>query len=170
MAEDSHYSSERVALLWSGRPAYLPAPKLSENQTTIYAKARLDAPFPVLAGSDEPLADSQTYDVRGVLEQVVDVDKLDMVCVHTGGSGIHQPVNLSGLRCPKVLIAGDTHHLSRNPIRVVREYAREQGFDALISLFNRDHLQWLRFSDTLRVGWFPGLSIEPAPCPFQEAR
>jgi hypothetical protein len=127
-------------------------------------------PFPVLDGQNEQLADRQDYDAIELVQKFADPQSFDIVCVHTAAHQVNRPVNINQFDCPKVLFAGDSHHLDKHPVHSLLQYAEAQQFDAVISLFNRDHLRWFGQITNLKRGWFPAISIEHVPYPIQLKR
>ncbi|HVT80603.1 MAG TPA: glycosyltransferase, partial [Phycisphaerae bacterium] len=71
--------------------------------------------------------------------------------------------NLAGVRCPKVLVVGDTHHIcapGRGPIWRPVSYALAESYDLVIGEFNRHHMHFFREAG-IKAGWVPCFTLSP---------
>ncbi len=161
-------SSLRILVCWSGRPGYAPAPTMSPNQITIYSHH--DRLTPGLVNPPRQLSKVQNYDLEEVVSTICPPGEFDLICISCAADDNNKPQNLAAFSCPKVLLLTDTHHLSTNPIKLVQEYMEREQFDALVSLYNKDHMKWFRSFTGLRLGWFPGFSVENVPHLFTTDR
>src|SRR5262249_55096212 len=93
----------------------------------------------------------------------------DLIVVYADAGGLNFPLNLGAFDCPKVLVIGDTHHL-KDPLRQVVEYAGDARFDAVVTMYNRQHLHWFIAAGFSRVAWFPGLAVRHVPRPLHAGR
>lgn len=77
------------------------------------------------------------------------------------------PVNVKALKCPKVLILGDTQH-GRTPLRTMLEYAREEKYDYYITDHKKHHLWFYWLAGIKNLSWIPGLFLTPLKNENQE--
>lgn len=70
------------------------------------------------------------------------------------------PVNVAALKCPKVLILGDTQH-GNNPLVTMVNYATSEKYDFYISDHKRHHLWFYHLSGITNSYWLPGLFLKP---------
>jgi hypothetical protein len=68
--------------------------------------------------------------------------------------------NLRQLSCPKILIAGDTHHL-KNPLRTMLAYAASEPFDLVMGEHDRHHLHYFTQAGLKNVIWIPNFNLSP---------
>ena len=155
-------------MCWAGRPGYIPPPALSPNQVTIYALH--DKRTPGLINPPRQLADRQDYDLEEVVSKIEGEQPFDLICVSSGANENNQPRNLAAFDCPKVLLVGDTHHITENPIHFVIDYLKQEQYDVVISMHNRDHTKWFRHVPGLKLGWIPGLTAQDIPVAFNPDR
>jgi Glycosyl transferases group 1 len=154
-----------VLVSWYTDPRVIPPFILAPGQVTVGPKVNPDQPRLMLAGRT-PIG---VYDLKVALESQRLPTRYDLIVVYADASGMNFPLNLAAFDCPKVLLMGDTHHL-KDPLRQVVEYARDACFDAIVSMYNRQHLHWLRAAGFARVAWFPGLAVRHVPRPFHADR
>lgn len=138
----------------------MPPPPFSSNQFNIYPP--LAKPLKKVRVDRNLVAESHTYDLFEESKRFRQIKKFDLVIVQTGGSDVNKPTNIGEFDCPKCLLVGDTHHTSDHPISVVIEYINRNEFDALVSLYNKDHIKWIKAlcNTETRFGWFPGLTVQ----------
>ena len=84
----------------------------------------------------------------------------------TGGNSSAR--NLAGLKCPKVLLAGDTHHIchpGHRPLGDLIDYCRSEIFDLVLLDYNRQHGHFF-LEAGLNAAWLPCFSLTPFehPC------
>ena len=72
------------------------------------------------------------------------------------------PRNLFKLKCPKVLIIGDTHHMGRPLERVIR-YALSEPFTHIIMDHTRHHAHFLMEAGLKNVHWIPAVDFSFRP-------
>ncbi|MDP2136709.1 MAG: glycosyltransferase, partial [Candidatus Didemnitutus sp.] len=80
-----------------------------------------------------------------------------VVCL-VDASWRHVPRNLSALRCPKILLVADTHHL-RSPLVGMVQYATMERYDRVVLLYDYHHSVVFRSAGIKNLGWFPGLTF-----------
>jgi len=158
----------RILVVWSGRPGYVPAPVFSTDQLTIYSHH--DRQFPGLIDPPRKIADSQHYDLDQAIRRFAHPEEFDLVCIGCDASENNKVRNLSAFSCPKVLMLTDTHHLDAKPISVALDYFNSEPFDAVVSLYNRDHLRWFGGRPGVRLGWHPCLTVRNIPREFSDVR
>ncbi|PTY02877.1 glycosyltransferase [Opitutaceae bacterium EW11] len=109
------------------------------------------------------------YDVRDVAHKLTDGGKPELVVVKADATLRNCPRNLARLKCPRVLIVGDTHHLQQ-PLQKLIRYAREEQFDAVIFDHTRHHALYFIEAGVRNVQWIPAVdyafhSREPSAAP-----
>jgi hypothetical protein len=76
------------------------------------------------------------------------------------------PRNVAALKCPKVLILGDTHH-GKQPLSKMIQYATGEKYDFYITDHKRHHLWFYYLAGIKESYWLPGLFIKPPEPDFQ---
>ena len=149
-----------MLVAWNSHPSYVPPPQFSNNQFNIFPP--LVKPLKKVSLERNIIAESHNYDLYKEAKRFSQKLKFDLVLVQTGGSEVNKPTNISEFDCPKCLLVGDTHHTSENPISAVIEYINQNSFDAVVSLYNKDHIKWIKAlcKADIRFGWFPGLTVQ----------
>lgn len=109
------------------------------------------------------------FDVKPILEQLSPSQHPELVVVKGEATCRNFPINLKVLSCPKVLMLGDTQHL-RRPIRTVLEYARQEGFDYIVSGNNRRHLHYFKEAGFAKVFWIPAFDVSTYEQPHHEKK
>lgn len=158
-----------VVLCWESDPGYVPPLHLSPHQLTVgvrYAK-----PSNVWA-NPEPLdivVSAGRYDLAAALQQSGLRETPDLIVVWSSALRANLPTNLGAFRCPKLLICGDTHHMGQ-PIGFMLDYARAESFDAVASVYDRQHLHWFLAAGFENCAWLPGITVQHLPMPWQAQR
>lgn len=70
------------------------------------------------------------------------------------------PRNVETLKCPKVLILGDTQH-GNDPLNKMIEYAKSEKYDFYITDHKRHHLWYYWLAGITNLYWLPGLFLNP---------
>ncbi len=83
--------------------------------------------------------------------------------------GSSEPYNLAGIKCPKVLIVGDTHHTPSPLTRSVR-LALSEPWDLVVLEFNERHLKWFHEAGVKQAVYIPCWSISPIDIPVPAKR
>jgi glycosyltransferase involved in cell wall biosynthesis len=107
---------------------------------------------------------SGVYDINTIIEKLPQSQKPDLIVVKADATGGNFPINLKSISCPKLLICGNTQHLSK-PIQTLVEYATEEQFDFIMSDHKRHHLHYFKEAGFEKVFWVPGFNINPHPQP-----
>lgn len=154
-----------ILVSWYTDPRVIPPFILSRGQVTVGPKVNPDQPRLMFAGRT-PIG---VYDLKVALASQNLPTRYDLIVVYADASGLNFPLNLNAFDCPKVLVFGDTHHL-KNPLRQLVEYAGDARFDAIVSMYNRQHLHWFAAAGFERAAWFPGLAVRHVPRPFHANR
>jgi glycosyltransferase involved in cell wall biosynthesis len=97
-----------------------------------------------------------TFDVAPILKQVPAGQKPELVVVKADATARNFPRNLAALRCPKILLVGDTHHLAQ-PLERVINYARSEPFDFIIFDHTRHHAHFFAEAGLRSLYWMPAL-------------
>ncbi|MEM1425584.1 MAG: glycosyltransferase [Cyanobacteria bacterium P01_H01_bin.130] len=84
----------------------------------------------------------------------------ELIVVKADATGRAWPLNLRSQSVPKVLIVGDTHHLTR-PIQSLLGYAEQEQFDVIVSEHDRHHLHYFAEMGHPRCIWIPGFATNP---------
>ena len=164
----------RVLLSWEPPPHYMPPFRISERQVTT---CTVFDPSPNIFRCidferEDPPIDVWTprgdYDLRQHLEcQGVDPD-FDAVFVWRGANGPNR-AQLTGFRCPRFLLVGDSHH-TEAPLRSLLAYAASERFDGVVVSFNRQHAHWFSGAGVPRVYWIPWLPFRDHERAWTDAR
>jgi glycosyltransferase involved in cell wall biosynthesis/Flp pilus assembly protein TadD len=107
------------------------------------------------------------FDIKEIVRMLPKKQQPEVVFVKTDATGRCFPVNLNIIKCPKVFMLGDTHHL-KMPIRRLLRYAVEERFDLIISDHDRQHLHFFKEAGIQKVTWIPSFNIYPHEQPFFE--
>jgi len=153
----------RILVSWYTRPSYIPPFRLSERQVTIgpsYGDAGEGDVFQAFTPFQEP------YDLGEFAERSGIGTDFDALVVWADASRNNMPAGLGAFRCPKVLCVGDTHHLEK-PLGTLVRYAKDAGYDHVLSSHNRHHLHWFVSAGIANVAWIPGLKARHLPQPSQ---
>ncbi|MBW1783642.1 MAG: tetratricopeptide repeat protein [Deltaproteobacteria bacterium] len=100
------------------------------------------------------------FDVHNMVQQLPEDQRPEIIIVKADATGRSFPGNLGPIRCPKVLILGDTHHL-KSPIRRLIRYTRQENFDVVMSDHDRQHLHFFVEAGCVNSIWSPCLNIYP---------
>lgn len=103
-----------------------------------------------------------SFDVADVLRELPADQYPEIVVVKADATGRNLPRNLGILRCPKVLLVGDTHHLT-HPLRRMIEYARSEPFDCIIFDHTRHHAPFFAEAGLAPLHWLPALDFGYLP-------
>lgn len=91
----------------------------------------------------------------------------DLLIAKVDGCFHLPPVNVSTLKCHKILMLGDTHH-GLEPLQRMITYAQQEQYDFYITDCDRHHLWYYWLAGIRNLYWLPTLLI-PSPIPnFQE--
>lgn len=158
-----------VVLCWESDPGYVPPIEISARQLTV--GVRYAEPSNVVACPRQPdiVVPAGSYDLAAVLQRAGCLDRPDLIVVWSSALRANLPDNLAAFRCPKLLICGDTHHMQR-PIGCMLDYARAQSFDAVASVYDRQHLHWFLASGFANCAWLPGITVRHLKLPWQVRR
>lgn len=82
------------------------------------------------------------FDINEVLSQLNDADKeISLIVVILQASPVSFPKNLSKLKCPKLAIVCDTHHILY-PISTLLEYMKREKFEHILAASQPAHLHF----------------------------
>ncbi len=70
------------------------------------------------------------------------------------------PRQVEALKCPKVLVLGDTHH-GVEPLNRMIEYALSEAYDFYITDHKRHHLWYYWLAGLRELYWLPGMFLKP---------
>ncbi len=151
-----------VVLCWESDPTYIAPFRLSPRQITI--GVHYPRPSNILAHTESPdiLVPPGRYDLEATLRQSGTTEQPDLIVVWSSALRANLPVNLGAFRCPRLLICGDTHHMQR-PIGFMLDYARAEAFDAVASVYDRQHLHWFLAAGFENCAWVPGTTVQHVP-------
>ncbi|MDD2763132.1 MAG: glycosyltransferase [Opitutaceae bacterium] len=108
-----------------------------------------------------------SYDVGEILRQVPAEQQPEIVIVKADATRRNFPRNLARLKCPKILLVGDTHHLDA-PLQALIGYAREELFDFIVFDHTRHHAHWFAKAGLRNLYWLPAVDYGFTPrdlCP-----
>ncbi len=100
------------------------------------------------------------WDMGLLASKLPSAQKPDLIVVKTDATNRSYPRNLHVFDCPKVLVLGDTQHLSE-PLQRMMDYAQTEHFDFILSDHNRHHLHFFREAGFPNVHWIPCLTWRP---------
>lgn len=95
-------------------------------------------------------------DAAEIVRQLPAGQRPELVVVKADATARNFPRNLSALRCPKILLVGDTHHLAQ-PLSRVINYARSEPFDFIIFDHTRHHAHFFAEAGLKSLHWLPAL-------------
>ncbi|MCC5898343.1 MAG: glycosyltransferase [Phormidium sp. BM_Day4_Bin.17] len=134
---------------------------ISENEILCGAAFKTEYRFNRLKQLEAPIG---TYDIAPLLAQIPAAQYPELVVVRADATRLNFPTNLNLLKCPKLLIVGDTQHLE-TPIRALTDYAVQEGFNFVMSDHKRQHLHFFQEAGCKNVFWLPGFNVYPHPQP-----
>jgi len=97
-----------------------------------------------------------TFDVRDVVRSLPASQQPEIVIVKADATGRNLPRNLGQLKCPKVLIVGDTHHMQQ-PVQLLIRYATDERFDFVIFDHTRHHAHFFAEAGVKNLHWLPAV-------------
>jgi len=107
------------------------------------------------------------YDIGQIAERLPPSQTPQLVAVKADATGRNFPINLQTLKCPKLLILGNTQHLKK-PIQTLLKYALQENFDFIMSDHKRHHLHYFKEIGFEKVFWLPAFNIFPHKQPHYE--
>ncbi len=105
---------------------------------------------------------SGSYDIAPVVASLPLEQRPDLFVARVDSSGVNLPANVAGLKCRKVLLLGDTHHLAK-PLQRLIGYALQEHYDAIIIDYDRHHAHFFIEAGIGPVYWLPGINIRRLP-------
>lgn len=157
----------RVILATGSAARYMLPPELGDQQVVCGP----DWPDETAAdGRIKSLATSVgEYDFSAVVARLPADQKPDAVICLVDASWRNMPRNLESLKCPRVLLVADTHHM-KSPIIGMLRYAAAEPFDRIVFLYDRHHLALFHAAGLHNLFWFPGLTFPHSDQVVQMAR
>jgi tetratricopeptide (TPR) repeat protein len=99
------------------------------------------------------------YDVASLPAELATAGQTpDLVVCHVDCGFCLKPVNLGVFRCPKILLAADSHW-GDHAISSLVNYAVSEPFDRVVLLYDRHHADFYRAAGVKNLHWFPGLTF-----------
>ena len=151
----------RVLLSGLNDPSVIPPIQLSPNQVTTLPERAfrpLGGPNAVTELPPWIWTPTGAYDLPRVLGKSRTDLPFDLVVVQADAGLSNLPTNLGQFDCRRVLLVCDTHHM-RTPIRSMIDYAQSEGFEYIVSAYDRHHLHWFREMGFCKLAWISGLAI-----------
>lgn len=158
-------SDKHVLVSWYTSPDYIPPFRLSEHQYTTGPNLKPAEP----PAAFDAITPRGSYDLKAVIDSQGGPERFDLVVVWADASRTNLPLNVKAFGCPAVLCIGDTHHMDK-PLQTMLGYARQAGFDFVVSSHNRHHLHWFVEAGLPQAAWIPGLKVQHMPRPFTRTR
>ena len=155
-----------VLVSWYTTPEYIPPPHLADNQTTI--GPTFERKYPDTKGYDYYTPSGQ-YDLAQTLRDTGASVDYDLIVVFADASCTNLPRNLASLKGRKLLLVGDTHHLS-TPLQSMIQYVRSEPYEFIVSSYNRQHLHWFTEAGCPNVAWIPGACARHISRPLSPQR
>jgi glycosyltransferase involved in cell wall biosynthesis len=109
-----------------------------------------------------------SFDVRETLRRLPGDQQPDFIVVKADATGRNFPRNLAAVSGPKVLLVGDTHHMSQ-PLQSLIRYAREEPFDYVIFDHTRHHARFFAEAGLRNLHWLPALDYGFEPRELRSA-
>jgi glycosyltransferase involved in cell wall biosynthesis len=109
-----------------------------------------------------------SFDIREILRRIPAEQQPDFLVVKADATGRNLPRHLSAVQGPKVLLVGDTHHLSQ-PIQSLIRYAQEEPFDFVIFDHTRHHARFFAEAGLRNLFWLPALDYGFEPRELRDA-
>ncbi len=100
------------------------------------------------------------YDVADVIKKLPNGWQPDLFVAKVDAFFNQVPVNVAQLKCPKVLILGDTQH-GENPLTRMIQYATTEKYDIYVTDHKRHHLWYYWLAGIHELYWLPGLFLNP---------
>jgi len=97
-----------------------------------------------------------TFNVADILRQLPAEQQPEILIVKADATGRNFPRNLAQVRCPKVLLVGDTHHMDQ-PLSKVLNYARSEPFDFIVFDHTRHHAHFFAEAGLKALHWLPAV-------------
>ncbi len=97
------------------------------------------------------------FDLSDILKQLPESQKPDVILVKADATNRIFPQNLTSADCAKVLVLGNTQHLTQ-PIQTLVEYAKKERFDYYLTDHKAHHLHFFVEAGLKHVHWIPGLN------------
>ncbi len=110
---------------------------------------------------------NSSYDVEALLEKLPSNWHPDLFVAKVDSFFNLVPRNVEALKCPKILILGDTHH-GFNPLNKMIEYAKSEKYDFYITDHKRHHLWYYWLAGIKNLYWLPSLFLYPPDKDFQQ--
>ncbi|MHC4112538.1 MAG: glycosyltransferase family protein, partial [Planctomycetota bacterium] len=107
------------------------------------------------------------YDIEQIVKLLPPSQTPQLVVIKADATGRNFPINLQKLKCPRLLILGNTQHL-KTPIRALLNYALQEKFDFIMSDHKRHHLHYFKEIGFEKVFWLPAFNISPHKQPYYE--
>ena len=109
------------------------------------------------------------YDLAALVAKLPPEQQPDVVVCLVDASWRNVPRNLAALRCPRVLLVADTHHL-RSPLIGMIRYLAAEPFERVVFLYDRHHAPFFHSAGFRNLHWFPGLTFPHGDAAVQAAR
>jgi tetratricopeptide (TPR) repeat protein len=145
----------RLLFSTGSAPQYMAPPPLAEEQVNcgpVFGDVQCGGRFVSLA------TPTGEYDLAAVAARLPADQQPDAVACLVDASRLNLPRNLSALRCPKILLVADTHHLA-SPLLTLLRYAATERYDRVVLLYDRHHAAFFRTAGVSQLYWFPGLTF-----------
>jgi hypothetical protein len=149
----------RILHFTQSPPDYIPPPPLAADQVVAGPRYPDRVHDGRLVSINTPLG---AIDAAAVMERLPMSWRPDLVVVRTDATAECRPANLQALKCPALLVVGDTHHRV-GAISGVIEYATSERFAAVCLDYTRQHAHFLLEAGLGEVVWLPGLNVARSP-------
>jgi glycosyltransferase involved in cell wall biosynthesis len=103
-----------------------------------------------------------SFDVQEILRQLPAEQQPEVLVVKADATGRNLPRNLAAVKCPRVLLVGDTHH-QQHPLSRMIEYARSEPFDFVVFDHTRHHARFFAEAGVKSLHWLPAIDYGFVP-------
>jgi glycosyltransferase involved in cell wall biosynthesis len=103
-----------------------------------------------------------SFDLSEILRQLPAEQQPEILVVKADATGRVLPRNLAAVKCPRILLVGDTHHQQR-PLSRMIEYARSEPFDFVVFDHTRHHARFFAEAGVKSLRWLPAIDYGFVP-------
>jgi hypothetical protein len=144
-----------------GMPGYMPPPTLAPDQIIFGPYYQDSSAYGEWLSLKTPKG---VFDIAEYVTRLPASQYPELVVVRTDSFVENRPRNIGALRCPAVLVVGDTQH-GRQPLQGLLDYALSEPFQSVIFCYNRHHAHFFIEAGLPHVHWLPGFELRRIAIP-----